>query len=771
MILPDKPEGTRLTTSAAEDTVTQGDSVTFTCRVTAAKPQVSQYRFYLNDTTDPVKDSKDSQYTISKVKRSQHYGDYKCVPHNYVGDGPEATVTLNVNVPANFTKLPQNVTVNEKNPIVVSCAASGFPTPSISWKTYVQGRAVPKDPNTKNSNRSDTGMYVCTASNGVGQKKTANVYVTVQYPPTIKEATTSAAKSWIGQTVTLKCVSDGVPTPTLTWYKPDGNQIKEVTATQNTANVKMNVDQDFGVYKCDANNGITPADFKIVKIEQINKPGAPTVVIGQSDIQATSLTVKWTAPTDDGRSPITAYRVVILKGSTEIKNENVTDPSTTSLSVGSLERDTNYTVKVFARNAVFEGPAGEKAVKTKYEGVPAAATIEDLPSEVTDDTITLKWSEPQNNGRVITQYTVYQRIVTDGKPGEWTKLKTITDISVRELKVELEKGKVYEFVVTATNELGESLKEDGMIKRVKASGVPAAVEMGDIPSEVTAGTITLKWKEPKDYGREIKEYTVYQRIVTDSNPGEWTKLKTITDISVRELKVELEKGKEYEFAVTATNVHGESKIEESKIKRVKVKGEEPGGGTQTGDKDNGMGAAIYAGLAAAGVLLIIGIIVIIVLWRRRKASSHDETSADELGSGNPYEIEDGYQSVSREAAQSLQASGPVAEPNYAQVDPSKKKKNRRPPNDEYAEVDKSKKTKKTPKKKPGELEYADLDDLRSDFQLAPVPGGAAAGPVVRPPAYEGTEYADIAQFGVPPPEPTYANVSKKDVVYSNVESM
>ncbi len=90
-------------------------------------------------------------------------------------------------------------------------------------------------------------------------------------PPTIKEATTSAAKSWIGQTVTLKCVSDGVPTPTLTWYKPDGNQTKRITATQNSANVKMNVDQDFGGYKCDADNGLTPADFKIVKIEQISK--------------------------------------------------------------------------------------------------------------------------------------------------------------------------------------------------------------------------------------------------------------------------------------------------------------------------------------------------------------------------------------------------------------------------------------------------------------------------------------------------------------------
>ena len=103
------------------------------------------------------------------------------------------------------------------------------------------------------------------------------------------------------------------------------------------------------------------------------------------------------------------------------------------------------------------------------QGVPSAATIGNQLNEVTDDAITLKWSEPQNNGKVIKHYTVYQRIVTDGKPGVWIELKKITDVSVRELRVELESDKVYEFAVTATNELGESFKEDGKIRRVKAS--------------------------------------------------------------------------------------------------------------------------------------------------------------------------------------------------------------------------------------------------------------------------------------------------------------
>ena len=66
---------------------------------------------------------------------------------------------------------------------------------------------------------------------------------------------------------------------------------------------------------------------------------------------------------------------------------------------------------------------------------------------------------------------------------------------------------------------------------------------------------------------------------------------------------------------------------------------------------------------------------------------------DSRGSANHYEADDGYQ----EAAPSLQASASEAEANYAQVDMTKKKKNRRPPADEYAQVDKSKKTKKRPK--------------------------------------------------------------------------
>ena len=87
------------------------------------------------------------------------------------------------------------------------------------------------------------------------------------------------------------------------------------------------------------------------------------------DIEATSITVNWTKPADDGGSPITAYRVLILRGNTEIKNRNITDLTAMQLDIGGLTKSTNYSIKLFARNYVFEGNAAERKIQTKYEGM------------------------------------------------------------------------------------------------------------------------------------------------------------------------------------------------------------------------------------------------------------------------------------------------------------------------------------------------------------------------------------------------------------------
>ena len=98
----------------------------------------------------------------------------------------------------------------------------------------------------------------------------------------------------------------------------------------------------------------------------VEKPGKASINSSESVIQATFITIRWTAPADDGGSPITGYRLILQKG--EIKIDSITDPVTTIHSFRGLESDTNYTVKLFSRNFVFEGDPTVRTMKTKFEG-------------------------------------------------------------------------------------------------------------------------------------------------------------------------------------------------------------------------------------------------------------------------------------------------------------------------------------------------------------------------------------------------------------------
>ena len=100
----------------------------------------------------------------------------------------------------------------------------------------------------------------------------------------------------------------------------------------------------------------------------VEKPGKASIKSSESLIQATFITIRWTAPTDDGGSPITGYRMILQKGETEIEKDNITDPGTTTYSFRGLEKNTNYTVKLFSRNFIFEGDPTVRTIKTKFEG-------------------------------------------------------------------------------------------------------------------------------------------------------------------------------------------------------------------------------------------------------------------------------------------------------------------------------------------------------------------------------------------------------------------
>ena len=88
---------------------------------------------------------------------------------------------------------------------------------------------------------------------------------------TIQNINSSVAKSWIGQRVKLLCLADGGPAPTVTWIKPDGSKLHSVASYENTIQVNMSGDADFGLYTCKADNGFGTAANQTIKIDQISK--------------------------------------------------------------------------------------------------------------------------------------------------------------------------------------------------------------------------------------------------------------------------------------------------------------------------------------------------------------------------------------------------------------------------------------------------------------------------------------------------------------------
>jgi len=82
----------------------------------------------------------------------------------------------------------------------------------------------------------------------------------------------------------------------------------------------------------------------------------------------------------------------------------------------------------------------------------------------------LRWRKPNDNGANITRYTVYQRVVSeDADTSDWQLTKL--NASVCEYVIHVERGKKYDFIVTATNKCGESEKNEGNAKRVDVSGM------------------------------------------------------------------------------------------------------------------------------------------------------------------------------------------------------------------------------------------------------------------------------------------------------------
>ncbi|KAM8869853.1 B-cell receptor CD22-like isoform 1-T3 [Spinachia spinachia] len=214
---------------------------------------------------------------------SLHAGVYTCDAANTEGSKTSERKKLVVNYSPKdvvVTARPSLV-VEEKEPLTLEChARSHPPVTSVTWmktsdgETEILGKT--KTFFLESVGPSDSGQYICEASNDVGTGKSPQSEVKVKYAPKLTKVTETQHRRADGRSfVTLSCSSQSYPPVTqYAWYKKNGEeQNEEVSDRQNHT---VYSDQP-GSYYCVAWNGNYRRASRPVRLFERN--GTLTVLI------------------------------------------------------------------------------------------------------------------------------------------------------------------------------------------------------------------------------------------------------------------------------------------------------------------------------------------------------------------------------------------------------------------------------------------------------------------------------------------------------------
>ena len=248
----------------------------------------------------------------------------------------------------------------------------------------------------------------------------------------------------------------------------------------------------------------TAYDFTVVPVNA-NGPGllsgvtTPAVILGLTtpgavkDVTVTpgdaAVVVTWTAPDDDGGTPVTSYQAITHQGGAGICAVNAPQ---TSCAITGLFNGTALRVSVYAIN----DQGGGTIVDASGTVTPLSSltTVPDVPTAVSATasprSASVSWTAPTyTGGAAIDSYTV------TATPGGATCTSSTTSCTYS--TGSLTDGTAYTFAVTATNAVGT-----GGASLPSAPKTP--VEVPASPTAVTAvagnRAIDVTWTNPTDDG-------------------------------------------------------------------------------------------------------------------------------------------------------------------------------------------------------------------------------------------------------------------------------
>ncbi|XP_065155482.1 cell adhesion molecule Dscam1 isoform X12 [Atheta coriaria] len=545
----------------------------------------------------------DGTLMINNIQKINE-GYYLCEAVNGIGSGLSAVVLIGVQAPPQFEIKQRNHTSRRGEAAVMQCEAKGEKPIGILWNMNNK-RLEPKGDSRytireeilptgvlsalsiKRTERSDTAVFTCVATNAFGSDNTS-IHMIVQEVPEIPYDLKVLDKS--GRSVQLSWVApyDGNSNIKryMIEYKPSksswehgmmervlvpGEQTEAGVFTlkpATTYHIRIVAENEMG--SSDPSDTVT-----IITAEEV--PSGPPSSIRVEAPEQHMLKVFWKPPPrSEWNGEILGYYVGYKLASMDKDKPYFFETVEFSreegkehhLQINNLKTYTQYSIVVQAFNKVGKGPISEDLKVYTAEGAPEQPPVDTTCTTLTAQTIRVMWVSPSltaANG-VIKGYKVIY-----GPSETWfdenTKDAKITASSETILHG-LKKYTNYSMQVLAYTSGGDGVRSPPIHCQTEQD-VPEA------PTSVKAlvmsdDSILVSWKPPSEPNGIVEQYTVYLREAPDgegtSSDAKPLSHKVIPNIKIQNLSFQakdLNKQLKYEFWVTASTNIGEGQTSET----------------------------------------------------------------------------------------------------------------------------------------------------------------------------------------------------------------
>ncbi|XP_046591194.1 Down syndrome cell adhesion molecule-like protein Dscam2 isoform X11 [Neodiprion lecontei] len=571
----------------------QGSDARVECKADGfPRPQVTWKRA-AGETPGDYKDLKlsnpdisieDGTLSINNIQKTNE-GYYLCEAVNGIGAGLSAVILISVQAPPQFEIKLRNQTARRGEPAVLQCEAQGEKPIGILWnmnnkrldpksdarytiREEILANGVLSDLSIKRTERTDSALFTCVATNAFGSDDTS-INMIVQEVPEVPYGLKVLDKS--GRSVQLSWAAPYDGNSPIKRYlieykiskgswENDIDKVLVPGSQQNVAGVFNLRPATTYHLRIVAENEIGASDpsdtVTIITAEEA--PSGPPSSVRVDALDQHTLKVTWKPPPrEDWNGEILGYYVGYKLSSAdkpfmfETVEFSKEDGKEHHLQIMNLKTYTQYSVVVQAFNKVGAGPMSEERRQHTAEGVPEQPPHDTTCTTLTAQTVRVSWVSPPlsaANG-VITGYKVIY-----GPSDSWydenskdTKITSSSETILHGLK----KYTNYSMHVLAFTSGGDGVKSAPIHCQTEQDVPEAPVAIKALV--MSAESILISWRPPSQPNGVISQYTVYAKAENREEP---TTQKVLPNQLTHEA-TGLDKQYRYDFWVTASTNIGE----------------------------------------------------------------------------------------------------------------------------------------------------------------------------------------------------------------------